>query len=324
MKKMWGDFALLFIIKAVSAGHNCLGAPFIYATFHEGAFVYKFSRDGCLLSTNVLVGTNKEAEFRSMAIGAYETEVSLYLTDALSSNSKVLVYGNCDSNGNRHYVATPVECKISSGLNHLYGICFDNLHNLYVTNQHTDSVVRFYKNSFKPMPLPLSISHLENSDRNYYKGTFVQFGDPGIHNSDEQGIRSIILVHNEFWIANEDISGILIVNARTGVSTNIITMESPIGLHFDSTHNLVFATGKGKHRSGQVHAINPKTLRVVRTYLMSEMSHPTGVVSYEDKLFVAEQALACILSFDIRSGAYLGKVVEHLHKDIEQIILSSC
>jgi hypothetical protein len=51
-----------------------LGAPYLYVTEHDRtANVLKYSRDGCLLSTNVLlmdeIYNSNSVEFRSMAIG---------------------------------------------------------------------------------------------------------------------------------------------------------------------------------------------------------------------------------------------------------------
>jgi hypothetical protein len=52
----------------------------------------------------------------------------------------------------------------------------------------------------------------------------------------------------------------------------------------------------------------------------------TGLVSFEDILYVAEQKLGAILAFNIRTEKYLGKIVSgarHMAQ-IEQITLSPC
>jgi hypothetical protein len=56
---------------------NCLGAPYLYVTVHDKTEnVLKYSRDGCLLSTNVLIIDSKEGrhdvELRSMAVGKHK------------------------------------------------------------------------------------------------------------------------------------------------------------------------------------------------------------------------------------------------------------
>ena len=46
--------------------------------------------------------------------------------------------------------------------------------------------MRFYKDSFEPMPVPPALAY--DPGRKYlYKGTYKQFGQPNIHSSDEQG-----------------------------------------------------------------------------------------------------------------------------------------
>jgi len=46
--------------------------------------------------------------------------------------------------------------------------------------------MRFYKDSFEPMPVPPALAY--DPGRKYlYKGTYKQFGQPNIHSPDEQG-----------------------------------------------------------------------------------------------------------------------------------------
>ena len=60
-------------------------------------------------------------------------------------------------------------------------------------------------------------------------GTFYQFGKAGEHSESEQGIRSIVRVGDDIWIANEDIDGVAIVSISTGMISNIVVIPSPIG-----------------------------------------------------------------------------------------------
>jgi hypothetical protein len=61
---------LLFI--AFGASEACLPGPFLYITTHGRNNIYKFSRDGCMITTKVLKHEHLDATtFRSMTFGQY-------------------------------------------------------------------------------------------------------------------------------------------------------------------------------------------------------------------------------------------------------------
>jgi DNA-binding beta-propeller fold protein YncE len=306
---------------------GCMGPPYIYMTLHDANNIYKYSRDGCLLDDQVLdyVSAVKHdyPELRSMAFGKYYGDDVLYVADATSGDSRLLIYSRCDDRGRRAYITTAVSSQDYDGVDHTYGITFDNHDNVYISNQHTDNVLRFYKDSFKAMPLPPVLA--TDSSRNYYyKGTYKQFGSPAMHSAKEQGVRSIIIVHNELWIANEDFDGVIMVDLPTGLSLNVVMVSKPIGLYYDPDTQLIFVSSKGKHRQGSVVAIDRRTLRVVRRYKEDRMEHPTGLFVHNKILYVAEQIESAILAFDIESTEFLGKIIKHIPGDVEHIVLSDC
>lgn len=306
---------------------NCLGAPYIYITLHDAANIYKYSRDGCLLDDDVLDYVSfvqrGYVELRSMALGKYHGEEMLYIVDAISGDSRIMIYGSCDDRGKRAYVTTAQSTQDNPGIDHTYGICFDKEDNLYISNQHTDNVMRFFKDNFRPMPFPPALAN--DPARFYmYKGTYKQFGSPTIHSPDEQGVRSIIIVHDEMWITNEDFDGVVVVNLQSGISTNVIVIPKPIGLFYDSITKLVYVTSKGKHRQGHVYGIDKNTLKITKIFKQDRMEHPTGVFVYGNILYVAEQIESAVLTFDIDTGKYIDKVIKHVPGDIEHMILSDC
>ena len=150
-------------------GTKCFDAPFLYATtHHEVQNIMKYSRNGCLLSSSVLKGKKlldeHVVELRSIAIGSYEKmENVLFVSDACSGDSFVDIYSNCNFDGKREYMKTVVSTDMNGGADHAYGICFDQDGNVYVSFQHTDCVLRFYKNTFEPMPIAPALL----SDRKY-------------------------------------------------------------------------------------------------------------------------------------------------------------
>ncbi len=277
---------------------------------------------------DVLIGgeiTENEhfTELRSMAIGQHKGEEVLFVADGASGSSSILVYSTCDAVGHRLYMDKVVTTAMQSGADHTYGLCFDHENNIYASFQHTDSVLRFSKDTFTPMFLPMSLRGSKNL-RPYYPGTFVQFGQPKLHSLNEQGVRSIAVIHNNLWIANQNINGIAIYSLTTGSILNVIPMVNPIGIHYSREAKLVFVGSKQKHWQAAVYGIDPHTFITVRTYSTGRMDHPTGITSFGDDLFVAEIEAGQILRFKISTAEFLGAVVSDAPGEIEQLILSDC
>lgn len=262
---------------------GCLGAPYLYVTVHDiTANVLKYTRDGCFLSSDILImgkGTNNnDIEFRSMALGKYKDQEALFIADASNINSRLMVFGNClnsDVNyGRRPFIETVVESSRNAGVAHTYGVCHDKKGNVYISNQHTDCVLRFRVDDFRPMVLPLSLQLDRRLD--YYDGTFVQFGLPEEHGREHQGVRAIVSVKSNIWIAHEDLGGVAIVDTETGLVSDVVPMETPVGLHYDESLGLVFVSCKSKDKKGTIYAVNHDTYMIVYTYSHHKMKHPTG------------------------------------------------
>ena len=361
---------------------DCLGAPYLYVTLHDKtANVLKFSRDGCLLSDNVLLMDEAyksvfDVEFRSMAIGKHKDHDALFIADASDHNSRLLVFGKCiesmENYGKRHFVEIVVDSKHNKGVDHTYGVCLDKEGNVYISNQHTDSVLRFQVGSFKPMALPRSLQL--DSRLDYYDGTFVQFGLPKQHEPSDQGVRAVCHVHDKIWIAHEEISGVAITDVASGLVTDIIPLDTPVGLFHDLNLGVVFVSCRSKERGGIVYALDAFNFKIRHSYVHKKMIHPTGIIiifsifhfftdiffyffsisnykyfrtiltrffyfpfffllffpvgmtTYDGILYVAEQHIGAILSFDIQSESFIRNVVRSLDKSdrIEQLVLSPC
>lgn len=327
----FGIFIVYFALKMSEPNMFCDGAPFIYATFHdEAANIYKYSRNGCLLDANVLVGGPRHAlsshlvELRSLVFGTLRDEKVLYVADAYSDDSYLNIYGQCDENGKRAYISTPVSTVTDPGINHLYGIAFDPDGNVYVSSQHTDNVLRFYKDTFEPMPQPRFMNR-SNADRfDFYPGTFIQFGTPTLHDVTEQGVRDVISVDDKIWLANEDDNSVRVIDAVTGRVEDIISVETPIGLLYHPAKGLVFVSSKGEKNMGFVYAISVSTKLFVQQYKSKKMTHPTGMAVHGATLYVANQKLGQIVSFNIHSGKFLRVIVNDMPLGIEKIVISDC
>jgi DNA-binding beta-propeller fold protein YncE len=186
------------------------------------------------------------------------------LSRSKANLSKVLVFGGCDQYGGRAYIKTVTTGTKNPGVNHPYGITFDKVGNIYVSFQHTNTVLRFKKDSFEPLPYPDHFKTLV-SKKSYtdtpYPGTFYQYP------SGFEGIRDIVFVEGHLWIANEDLKGISIVDS-TGTEIHRIHMRDhakPIGFHYDEEVGLVFVSSRSSY--GAVYGINPITREVSLTIL---------------------------------------------------------
>jgi hypothetical protein len=169
--------------RIVSDSSDCLGAPYLYVTEHDRtANVLKYSRDGCLLSTNVLlmdeIYNSNSVEFRSMAIGHHKDDNSLFIADASDKNSRLLIFGNCIDDedsadfGKRHFVDVVTDQRSNGGVDHTYGVCLDKAGNVYISNQHSDCVLRFQYGNFKPMELPRALQ-VDQFQDDYYPGIYI-------------------------------------------------------------------------------------------------------------------------------------------------------
>jgi hypothetical protein len=135
-----------------------LGAPFIYITTHGVDNIYKFSRDGNLITDKVLKksGIMGKTGMRMMAFGEYDdkNKNAMYVTSP-EGPYQVAVFGDCKKEksalGQREPLALLVNRNHTPGAVHGYGIAIDPNAALYVSFQDTDSVLRFDpKNNFFP------------------------------------------------------------------------------------------------------------------------------------------------------------------------------
>lgn len=334
---------------------SCYGPPYLYATFHhDEKGVREYTRDGCFLSRNILSGHRRERkikEARDVQIGTYRGKEALYVVQAQSSHSSVLVYGGCDSVGNRQYLTTAASIDTTMGLNHPYGIAFDPNGNLYVSCQHTNTVLRFRKDTFEPMPLPDALRNVSLIDEatadidvlpsiyeEVFQGTFYQFDifpesskkrkkrKRKKHSEPKQGVRDLVFVGENLWVACEDTKSVSIISPHGSEIHKFSPGKGlkPVGLlHDKGGSGLVFVSTRGK-KKGPVLAIDPNSKEIVREYFVDGQLHSTGMVVYENTLYVATQELGSILSYDISSGRYLGVAASNFPDTIERLELSYC
>jgi hypothetical protein len=108
-------------------------------------------------------------------------------------------------------------------------LAFDSSGAMYVSCQHTNTVMRFEKDTFLTSPLPSSLADVPLiEDTNtvpsihtaLYPGTFFQYEvfPESSHRQKKydleerkEGVRDVVFVEENLWIASEDIRGVSVV-----------------------------------------------------------------------------------------------------------------
>ena len=333
-----GALVAVNLWRLVQSNFFCDGQPYLYVTFHDNPFnIYKYSRNGCLLSTDVLSGApkynygNHMVELRSLAKGVYNGSSVLFVADAFTNDSFLNIYSHCNIRGQRSFIRSALSTFTHEGVNHIYGIAFDQDENVYVSSQHTDNVMRFTKDSFEPMPSPPYMTRSSSLYYTNYPGTFKQYGQPNTHSLNEQGVRDIAYANNQIWIANEDLRAISVIDSITGIVEDMVTgLQIPIGLYYHSYSQTMFVSSKSETNNtsnhGNIYGISIHTKQITHKMYTKTLIHPTGMVIYYDTLYVAEQSQSQIYSFSLRTGKLLNIIVEteNTLPGMEKIMLSEC
>jgi hypothetical protein len=266
----------------------CLGAPYLYVSLRdETSNIVKYSRDGCLLSNNIaditsVAETYFDVAFRGMAMGSYHGKEALYVADASPHNARVVVFGECNKVGMRQSKAIVVDGFQNAGVIHTEGVTFDRDQNIYISNRNTDSILRFSKESFKPMPLPDGLALAQQPSSTFYEGTFIQFGAPKVHQDPDDAVRTVAYAEGKFWVAAAELSGVALVDERSGEVLNVIPMDGPIALHYEPALRLMFISCKSRVTGGIVFAISTENMQLVHSYRQENLFHPIGKYDYEN------------------------------------------
>ena len=372
--------AIVGIISQEYAHKGCFSSPYIYVSDKGYSKVYKISRNGCVLTTRALWYGADEAqrmkEYEPSYRGMLAQSDKIYVVD--STNDQIMLFGKCAKfgfgNGLRSYIGPAITLpplELANYNYHPYSITFDAYDNLYVSAQHTNSVFRYHRNNineisnkkdlYSPTTPPRDLKSIwynatniqQNSIYSYPNGTFVQFGAPGYHAENDQGIRAILWIPsliensliNNLWIAQEDYNHIYMVNTD-GVLVNKIKVTNPIGLYYSGTPNSVdhvYVTSKGKKKiDGNVYLYNTKTLKKEKSFTLIGMTHPTSVLEYEGVLYVSEQVKpdsltylltyllthsqpsGQILTFNVTTTRFIRTIYTGLPDALEIMTFSNC
>jgi len=345
----FGICLLLIIVSFASYKYSgssgCLGPPYLYVTHNKEHNIMQLTRDGCLNMNKVLFGVpHGKVEYRSMAVGQYQGESALYVADATPASSEVMIFGDCSYWTNMRSFRAAAFTKTGpykEGAEHAYGIAFDSSENLYTSFQHTNVVLRAAKDTFKELPTvgirnkkeKNDIVNVGGSNKGPFLGTFYQFGNATEQNPQDQGVRSIVWTKSStgehLWINNEFDNAVYIVD-NTGNPVKILNVKRPIGNYHnpyaeDEDERRIVYVGSRGGKVGNVYAFDMDTFEVVRKYSLIGMTHPTGIVVYDEVLYVADQSLGAILTFELHNTRFIKNIWDrHNGGDIEQIVLTNC
>ena len=153
--------------------------------------------------------------------------------------------------GKRRFIGVVTSIASNPGAKHPYAVATDpQTGNIYATFQHTDTVLRFQKDTFAPLSYPPSMQAAHRTGKKPFNGTFLQFGEPEDHNVNEQGIRGIAIIDSNAWIANEDMDTVHIVDLQTGMTVRKLSIKKPINIYHSLDWGLVFIGSKSTKSRG--------------------------------------------------------------------------
>jgi len=344
-----GMIIIGFACYKYSEASACLGPPYLYVTHSKEHNIIQLTRDGCMHMSKTLFGVPRaNMELRTMVMNQYEGEPALYVADAKPETSQVLIFGDCSYwTGMRTYRASVFtrDGPYGEGAQHAYGIAFDFEGNIYASFQHTNAVLRAAKDSFETLPeiqdrRLLQTKTVANDTMRWagsrtgpYLATFFQFGDPMVQNPQDQGVRGIAWTASRngpnLWINNELDNAIYVVDKKAD-KVAFLDVKKPVGIYHNPTaesgaeRQLVYVGSRGK-KSGFVYAYDKDTFELVKQYTLIGMTHPTGIAVHDDTLFVADQRLGAILTFNLNTTQFIKNIwARGAGGDIEHIALTNC
>ena len=338
-----------------SDASGCLGPPYLYVSHSKEHNIMQITRDGCLNMNTVLFGVPRgKMELRSMILSPHEGNTALYVADARPETSQVMVFGDCSywtSMRSFEKSMFTQQGPFGGGAQHAYGVAIDGEGNTYASFQHTNVILRASPNNFNPYPARAVVDIVQGakrmlktkSDENGtfngdgintgpYIGTFFQFGNATVQNPQDQGVRGIAWIEStsggHLWINNEFENVVYIVDSE-GNPVKLLDVKLPLGIFHNPNadsreeRQLVYIGSRGKKASA-IYAYDKDTFKVVKTFRLIGMTHPTGIAVH-DVLYVADQGLGAILTFDLNTTSFIKNIWERkAGGDLEHIFLTPC
>lgn len=302
--------------------HKCLGAPYLYVTFHGGysdkrvKTVCKYSRDGCSWGSATFPSDLHEPHsFRGML---HERE-HLLVAEAWKENSRVLRYSRCnpDLGHRRELLDVLVDAtdpnSDANGMIHPYGFAKKSNADpyFYVSAQGTRTVLRFRKDDGTPATFPKGLLTLNAT---HSLGTFVTLGDDEVRGVafDAQGV--LYVSNKQKGVMAYDKDGFLLGILPGGA-------KRPISVHYCTHRNSLWVGCAKQH---VIYEYDASTWQIMQEISHKKLNHPAGLLAYGDSLFVISQGSNELLQFSIATGGFEAVVLNDLQDAGERVVLSAC
>ena len=312
-----------------------LQPPYLYVTFHGSSAsknkpdiynnAFRYTLEGCELGSVLVSGPIFEPRgtwhqprahrpdfpSRSLSLAGMVLDNAgvLYLANADKTGSAISQWSSCKTaDSSRTYLGDfVVEAANNTGLQHPYGLAFNNAKTrLFASAQNSNVVLAYEYPSGRPVASPPGLS-----GKSKYPGTFVNVGNTP---------RGIAFDHlDNLYVANH-VDAVLVYNT-TGYLVNSIAVDSPIGVYFDPVARIMYMGSNAKKSAIYTYDVRARTIGP--KYKESSLSHPAGMLVHKDLLYVVSQDPTALHTFNTTSGAYNG-VIATFDDLPEQLILSPC
>jgi len=287
---------------------------YFYVTFHGGSGhhdvnqVLKYSSSGDALG-EVLSGHQVDNlnELRSMTLDGSSPNSALLIANAKSSESRIVVFGPCDSDGKRSYIDDLVTTDQDDDLDHPYGVAIDGSGNVWVSNQHSDRITRYH------------------SMRNKAKAGDAIKPNPFAMSGSGEGTRGIAYdkQHDLVYVADEANDIVRVFDASSRSALHQISVSNPIGLFIEETTAVLYVGSKDDD-APSVKAFDMSSRKLLQSYSHDSITHPAGIAARDGLLFVLCQDQRKLASFDVASGKYQHTLVRDFSDDPEGLLISPC
>jgi len=284
---------------------------YLYITFHSEKNVYRIPTNATNVKTPdmfpvLLSGPSEIHGLRSISLTNHG---QLLVDNSYTSDSKIIVYGTPNSDGQRAQLRDVATASTNPYLNHPYGIAVNNRGDqVYASSQDTNSVTRYYISNGDPVPNPPLLGP-------YPPGSFVLLQTDGTNN--DQGIRAIAFDNNGLlYIAHEKLQDVLVYD-QFGILKAKYSVGEAIGLYFMAN----YTGGPALFVSTKDDYVTLYSIGTWRQLLKFKgVGHGAGLAVSGGTLYVISQDTNSILKYNIYSGAQTGEI--KLPKDTpEQIII---
>ncbi|CAJ1398864.1 unnamed protein product [Effrenium voratum] len=229
---------------------------------------------------------------------------SVLVAQGLRSDSCILQYGPCDSNGQRQFVReyrSPI-------LVHPYAMTFLG-DTLYASTQDSGTVVGFNLSAADRLSAGDRINFNLQGDFRYR---------PGIT------YRGIASYKKCLYLSVTEMDKVAVICDLDHVSRHI-HVRHPIGLLVDEDKDELYIASPNKQKDGEVLVWDLISQKVSRRLKHDGMTHPTNMAIHNGSVIVASQTQKSILQFNRTTGDFMRTLIKNLPDAPERnVMLSSC